>query len=107
MHISRLIPALVSCFWLSTATAQDVDYDVIKHSDIADGRSKTLKPGFMNRYQTQFGYDVKVGDSISVNVAGGTSSHSTTVAGGVSGRGLGAGAAHTTTVGAGYFTHNL
>ena len=64
---------------MSTAWAQTFDHDVVRHSDIADVRPASMKPGFVGSYEAAAGYTVAVGDIVAVNVPTGASSSATAV----------------------------
>ena len=40
----------------------------VSYAQIADGRSDDLPKGFIQTYETEFGYSVSVGDIVAVNI---------------------------------------
>ncbi len=79
---------------LNTALAQDLSHQLVRHSDIADGRPSDLSKGFTGAYETEFGYTIAVGDLLEVSQPGGYASSTVVTSNNVA-----------TTVGSGYFQY--
>ena len=97
--------SLVNPFNESAAAGNEIVHEVVRHSDIADGRPPSLKLGFIGSYETAYGYSVSIGDIIAVHMPGGSSSTSVMVATGVTDNNVAAVGGVATTIGHQYFNY--
>jgi hypothetical protein len=97
---------LLGCLVTPVSLAgDDIAHDIVRHADIADGRPSSMDKGFIQTYETAFGYSVSVGDKIAVNVPGGLASTTVAVGGAGTNGTLGGGVGIGTTVASQYFQY--
>lgn len=90
-------------FFSSFSFAQE-ELPIISYSQIADGR-QGIEKGFLSGYETPYGYTVKIGDIIAVNVPSGTAAQGTALSGSAYNSSAMVTATAGTSVGKTYFQH--